>query len=84
MSWRIEKTTEEFTLPDDEALCLGPDGWIKEAAQIHIQGALSLAEALGTVWDNQKGLLGFGELVFYQVDGFRGFLVFHPSDDEPE
>lgn len=84
MSYRIEQTTVETFSLADEALCLTPDGWIPEASQIQIQGATSMDAAMETIWGDQKGLLGFGEMVFYQIEEFKGFLVFHPSDDDPE
>ena len=80
MSWRIEQTTEDFTLPEG-ALCFGPNGWIKEATPIRIEGAESLESALDIIWREQKGLLGFGEMVFYRIGGLQGFMVFHPEPD---
>lgn len=83
MSYRIEETTEGFELPDD-ALCLGPDGWFNEAHQLVIETIGSLDDALAMIWRDQKGILGFGELVFYRVEGFRGFIVFHPAEETEE
>jgi len=82
MPTKIEPTTEDFQLPED-ALCLGPNGWVGEKTQLDIQGA-PLQDALEVIWHEQQGLLGFGEMVFYQVNGTQGFIVFHPQEDDED
>lgn len=82
----IEAITEPFTLPED-ALCLTPQGWKREAAEIIIQleGPATLDWALKRVWEQHHGLLGAGHLSFKQTaltNGAhpKGYLIFVPSE----
>jgi hypothetical protein len=84
---RIEHVAEDYTLPEG-SLCLGKNGWTKVAEQLAIDTrGVQLVEALDFIWDNQRGLLGYGEMVFCQVANFphpRGFVVFHPEPTDGE
>jgi hypothetical protein len=86
---RIERISEGFPLPEG-SLCLGANGWTPHTEQlsIHLGNGLTLEQAMDLVWREQQGLLGDGELVFYQLQDEtphpQGYIVFHPADDDGE
>jgi hypothetical protein len=84
---RIERISDGFPLPDG-SLCLGANGWTSQPEQLSIHlGDLTLEQAMDLVWREQQGLLGDGELVFYQIqedDAPQGYIVFHPAEDDAE
>ena len=83
---RIEQATEQDFALSEGALCLGQMGWTKEPTQLLLETrGLTLTEALDVIWHEQQGLLGVGELVFYQVGKrSQGFVVFHPEPDSED
>lgn len=82
---RIEPVKNPYALPEG-AICLGRTGWDSrtEEVQLQLPVTVTLEHALNLIWEQHKGLLGAGSLVFAQT-GFgpapTGYVVFVPSED---
>lgn len=81
----IQKIVPPFELPDG-ALCFTPTGWRHEAFEVVIkcERGTTLPQVMDALWQQNRGLLGEGELVFKQVEevpSAKGFLVFLPSEN---